>query len=65
MKKVIVALIGGTLFIAGYFQVHRQTEYVSAKAMQVNPAPSSQPMAIPVKTGSAFAFSLDKAFLSN
>jgi len=61
MKKISVAVIGGVLFIAGYFQVRRQTEYVSAKAMMVSPAPAAKPMVIPFKSTSTFAFRLDAA----
>ncbi|WP_157634638.1 hypothetical protein [Spirosoma panaciterrae] len=57
-----VAVIGGVLFIAGYFQVRRQTEYVSTRAMMVSPVPAAKPMVIPFKSTSTFAFRLNASF---
>ncbi|WP_461090778.1 hypothetical protein [Spirosoma gilvum] len=62
MKKISVAVIGGVLFVAGHYQVRRQTEYVSTRAMMVSPAPAVKPMVIPFKPTSTFAFRLDGAF---
>ncbi|QMW02130.1 hypothetical protein [Spirosoma foliorum] len=64
MKKITVAVIGGTLFIAGYYQARKQTEYMTSKPM-VNPTSLAKPMTLPLKTQSTFAFRLDRSLVSS
>jgi hypothetical protein len=65
MKKITVAVIGGSLFIAGYYQARKQTEYMTSKPMMVSPASLAKPMTLPLKTQSTFAFRLDRSFVSS
>ncbi|MVM29878.1 hypothetical protein GO755_07530 [Spirosoma sp. HMF4905] len=65
MKKITVAVIGGTLFIAGYYQARRQTEYMTSKSQMVSPASLAKPMTLSLKTQSPFAFRLDRSFVSS
>ncbi|QJW92083.1 hypothetical protein HNV11_23255 [Spirosoma taeanense] len=37
MRKVVMLVIGVTLFITGYHQTRRQTEYVTAKSAITTP----------------------------
>ncbi|MVM39878.1 hypothetical protein GO730_23500 [Spirosoma sp. HMF3257] len=64
MKKIPVAVIGVTLFIAGYYQARKQTEYMTSKSM-MSPASLAKPMTLSLKTPSAFAFRLDRSFVSS
>ncbi|WP_460956160.1 hypothetical protein [Spirosoma litoris] len=64
MKKITVAVIGGTLFIAGYYQARKQTEYMTSKPM-VHSTSLAKPMTLPLKTQSTFAFRLDRSLVSS
>ncbi|MCX6213192.1 hypothetical protein [Spirosoma sp.] len=61
MKKVVLSVIGGSLFIAGYYHVHHQVAYIDAQTTQtgfVAPATvRASPMSLfSLRTIPAFAF---------
>ncbi|WP_461150524.1 hypothetical protein [Spirosoma pulveris] len=60
MKKVALSVIGGSLFIAGYYHVHHQAAYIdtqNAQAGFVTPAaaPATPVSLFSLKTIPAFA----------
>ena len=63
MKKLIIALTGGLLFLAGYYQARRQTEYMTTKMGNDIHMLPAKPMVLPQKR-SLLAFSLSKSFLT-
>lgn len=63
MKKVIIVLMGGILFLAGYHQARRQTEYITTKMGTESSVQPAKPMVLPQKR-SLFAFSLTRPFLA-
>jgi hypothetical protein len=65
MKKITVAVIGGTLFIAGYYQARRQTEYMTSKSTLVSPASLAKPMTLSLKSQPVYAFRIDRSLLSS
>ncbi|GAB4001284.1 hypothetical protein GCM10028807_57210 [Spirosoma daeguense] len=64
MKKVIMALIGISLFLAGYYHKLKQAEYMAAKNAEIKPDLSvTSPLVIPVSARPTFAFSLESPFV--
>lgn len=60
MKKIAMSVIGGSLFVAGYYHVHRHSSIVDTKDVQLGvQKPAS---IIPFKTLPAFAFQSEKYF---
>jgi hypothetical protein len=61
MKKLILPLIGGSLFIAGYYHVHQQAASLGPKQVQTGfavPTPPASPSSLfSFKTVPAFALS--------
>ncbi|WP_461129802.1 hypothetical protein [Spirosoma aerophilum] len=61
MKKFVLPLIGGSLFIAGYYHVHQQAATLGPKPQQTGFAapntPASPASLFSFKTLPAFAFS--------
>ncbi|UHG91285.1 hypothetical protein [Spirosoma oryzicola] len=60
MRKTAMVVVGVTLFVAGYRHIHRQTEYVTAKAAQTNPGYSTTPITISEDIKQTAAFRLVK-----
>ncbi|WP_157816086.1 hypothetical protein [Spirosoma pollinicola] len=60
MKKIAMSVIGGSLFVAGYYHVHRHSAIVDTKDAQLS---IQKPVStIPFKTLPAFAFRSGKYF---
>ncbi|SOD96578.1 hypothetical protein [Spirosoma fluviale] len=60
MKKVILSVVGGSLFIAGYYHVHHQAAYLDTQNTQTGfVAPATTPVSpvslFSLKTIPAFA----------
>ncbi|GAB3796106.1 hypothetical protein GCM10028819_13190 [Spirosoma humi] len=63
MKKIALSVIGGSLFVAGYYHVHRHSTFVDTKTTQTALETSAKPATVfPFKTLPAFAFRTDKYF---
>ncbi|GAB3707157.1 hypothetical protein GCM10027592_41040 [Spirosoma flavus] len=58
MKKIMMALIGISLFVAGYYHKRRQAEYMAAQNAEVKPVTVMSPLVVPVSSRPTFAFSL-------
>ncbi|WP_425290815.1 hypothetical protein [Spirosoma linguale] len=61
MKKVVLSVIGGSLFIAGYYHVHHQAAYIDAQTTQAGFVTPATVRASPIslfslRTIPAFAF---------
>ena len=65
MKRIIVLLIGSLLFIAGYHQAHRQTQYANSRTIVENPAYAEKPIIVPVENPPTLAFYLSRSFVKN
>lgn len=60
MKNVALSVIGGSLFVAGYYHVHRQADYMATRNTLASTKPSASPISIPpIKILPAFAFRLN------
>ena len=62
MKKVIIAVVGGSLFIAGYHHARRQVEYMATQNVSKNPTYITSPMVGQSKANPIFALSLKRPF---
>ena len=62
MKKIIMAVIGILLFVAGHNYIRRQAEYKMANKMVATPAYAMPATTSPLKSLPIFAFRLNKAF---
>ncbi|AKD58037.1 hypothetical protein SD10_27170 [Spirosoma radiotolerans] len=63
MKKIALSVIGGSLFVAGYYHVHRHSAYVDTKPTQTALETTAKPATVfPFKTLPAFALRTDKYF---
>ena len=65
MKRIIVLLIGSLLFIAGYHQAQRQTQYAKSRAAVESPAYAEKPVIVPVENKPTLAFYLSRSFVKN
>jgi hypothetical protein len=60
MKKVALSVIGGSLFVAGYYHVHRQADYLATQSTLASAKTPTPPINIPpIKSLPAFAFRLN------
>ena len=60
MKKVVVLVTGCLLFMAGYYQARRQTEYMTTNMGTENRAQPAKPMVVS-HTRRLFAFRLKQS----
>ncbi len=65
MKRIIVLLIGGLLFIAGYNQARRQTQYAKSRAAIESSVYAEKPVIVPVENTPTLAFYLSRSFVKN
>ena len=65
MKRTFALLIGSLLFIAGYYQARKQTEYMQAIAIQASPAYAEKPIIFPAQNTPTFAFYLSRSLAKN
>jgi hypothetical protein len=65
MKRIIVLLIGSLLFIAGYHQAQKQTQYAKSRATVESPAYAEKPVIVPVENTPTLAFYLSRSFVRN
>jgi len=63
MKKIALSVIGGSLFVAGYYHVHRHSAFVDTKPTQTALETSAKPATtFQFKSLPVFAFRTDKYF---
>lgn len=61
MRKMAMIVVGVTLFVAGYQQIHRQNEYATAKATAPAPGYTPTSTSVPDNIKQTVAFRLVKA----
>ena len=60
MKKVALSVIGGSLFVAGYYHVHQQADYMATRNKLANTKTTAPTISMPpFKSLPAFAFRLN------
>ena len=60
MKKVALSVIGGSLFVAGYYHVHRQANYMATRNTLATAKTTAPTISMPpIKSLPAFAFRLN------
>ncbi|MFD2932166.1 hypothetical protein [Spirosoma flavum] len=68
MKKTALLIIGGLLFVAGYYHVHRHPAYTEPKDAQAGfqtETIATPTTVFPPKIRTAFASHSDRPFLNN